>query len=177
MIAASLAKCAGMQIEYQLTHRDFKEAFAAHRNRTPAKKWTIRILIILVLGIWAFLLWGSLLAHNTKEMMPFFVMAVLWIIFMMVFRWWSIRRQFLKQPRVQGPLTLVLDSTGAQWRWNGGSANCSWKNYIRLVEGKSQILFYTSPASFSFLPKRVLTPEQLNELRTLLRENFRPDRP
>jgi hypothetical protein len=162
----------GMQIEYEVTLKDFKEAFVTHRKRTPTKRWITRILMILVLGLWAFLFWGSLLAHNTRSLMPFFLLAVLWIIFIATLRWWNIRRQFLKQPRARGPKTLILDSSGAQWRWDGGSTNSEWKNYIYWAEGKSQILFYTSPACFNILPKRDLTADQLNELRELSKQNI-----
>jgi hypothetical protein len=165
-----------MQIEYELTYKDFKEAFSVHRERTPAKRWILRILMILVIGFWVFLFWGSLLAHNTRSLMPFFLLAIIWIAFITSFRWWSIRRQFLKQPRAHGPKTLLLDSSGAQWRWDGGSMNCSWKDYIRWVEGRSQILFYTSPVGFNILPKRGLTPDQLNELRTMLAQNIQAEK-
>jgi len=66
----------------------------------------------------------------------------------------------------------VLDSSGAHRRWNGGSADVEWRNYIRSVEGKNQILFYTSPACFNILPKRALAVEQLSELRELLKQNI-----
>jgi hypothetical protein len=161
-----------MQIEYELTQKDFREAFVAHRNRTPAKKWAIRIFLILLLGFWVFLFWGSLLAHNTRNLMPFFVLIIIWVAFMAALPSWSARRQFLRQPRAHGPKTLLLDSSGTQWRWDGGSINSAWKDYIRWVEGKSQILFYTSPACFNILPKRGLTADQLNELCELLKQNI-----
>lgn len=85
---------------------------------------------------------------------------------------WSMSRQFFKQPGAHGPRTLLLDELGAHWRWNGGSSDIEWKNYIRSVEGKSQFLFYTSPACFNILPKRALEAEQLVELRTLLKQHI-----
>jgi len=56
----------------------------------------------------------------------------------------------------------------------GGAGDIEWKNYIRSVEGKNQILFYTSPACFNILPKRAVAEEQLRELRDLLKQNIRP---
>jgi hypothetical protein len=38
------------------------------------------------------------------------------------------------------------------------------ENYIRSVEGATQILFYTSPACFNILPKRALSPDQLTPM-------------
>ncbi|MGO8793202.1 MAG: YcxB family protein [Candidatus Sulfotelmatobacter sp.] len=86
--------------------------------------------------------------------------------------WWSARRQFLKQPGAHGLRTVLFDDLGAHWRWNGGSSDIEWKNYVRSLEGLNQILFYTSPACFNILPKRSLSPDQLNELRTLLAQQI-----
>ena len=70
------------------------------------------------------------------------------------------------------PEDLTLDASGAHWRWNGGSSDVDWKNYIRWAEGRNQILFYTSPACFNILPKRAIAAEQLNEIRSLLNQNI-----
>jgi hypothetical protein len=85
---------------------------------------------------------------------------------------WTMRRQFRKQPGAHGPRKVLLDSSGAHWRWNGGSADVEWKNYIRSVEGRNQILFYTSPACFNIVPKRALETEQLSEVREMLKQNI-----
>jgi len=66
----------------------------------------------------------------------------------------------------------MLDDTGVHWRWSGGVSDIEWKNYIRALEGKNQILFYTSPAAFNMLPKRALTAEQLTEVRQLLAQHI-----
>ncbi len=57
-------------------------------------------------------------------------------------------------------------------RWNGGSSDVEWKNYVRAFEGKNQFLLYTSPACFNIIPKRVMTQEQLLELQRLLKQNI-----
>ncbi len=67
----------------------------------------------------------------------------------------------------------MFDAEGTHWRWDGGSADIEWKNYIRWVEGKGQILLYRSPATFEMLPTRALLPEQLTELREMLGREIR----
>ncbi len=107
-----------------------------------------------------------------KGLLPFFVLVVIWIGVLWVLPWWMMRRQFSGQPGAHGPRTLTLDATGAHWRWDGGSSDVEWKNYIRSVEGKNQILFYTSPACFNIVPKRAIAAGQLGELRSLLSQNI-----
>ncbi|HEV2698577.1 MAG TPA: YcxB family protein [Terriglobales bacterium] len=82
------------------------------------------------------------------------------------------KRTFRKQPGAHGPKRVTLDADGVHLRGDGGSSDVAWKNYIRWVEGKNQILLCFSPASFHILPKRALVPEQLVELRELLRQHI-----
>ena len=67
---------------------------------------------------------------------------------------------------------MLIDAEGVHWRWNGGSSDVAWKNYIRGLEGKDQFLLYTSPACFNIIPKRVLTQEGVLELQGLLKKNI-----
>ena len=162
-----------MEITYELTQKDFIESFAAHRNRRSLVKWTRRTIFwVTLLGL-ALLLFGSIRTGNTRTLLPFFGVVALWLLVLagLPMRW-SARRQFLKQPGAHGARTVLFDDTGAHWRWNGGSSDVEWKNYIRSVEGENQILFYTSPACFNIVPKRALDDVGMTELRNLLQQRI-----
>jgi len=165
-----------MEINYELTEKDFTESFLIHRNRRPATKWIRRIVISSMVLVCLFFFVGSLLAHNTRTLMPMFALLILWVLIFsgLPYRL-TARRQFRKQPGAKGPRTLTLDAGGVHWRWNGGSSDVEWKNYIRFVEGANQILFYTSPACFNIVPKRALVPAQLSKLREMLEQNIRSE--
>ena len=166
-----------MQIEYELTQKDFTEAYTAHRNRNSAAKTIRTIAFWLVIAFASFMLYGSVKAHNIRALLPFFVLTILWLVLIGgVLPRWLMRRQYTKQPGAKGPRKLMLDVSGTHWRWNGGSADVEWKNYIRSLEGANQILFYTSPACFNILPKRALNPDQLSELRTMLAQNIQAEK-
>jgi hypothetical protein len=122
-----------------------------------------------------FLAFGLIVIHNaqdTKNLMPLFGLTLLWVGVLLGLPRWSARRQFLKQPGAQGQRTVSIDDSGFHWRWNGGSSDIAWENYVRVLEGKKQFLLYTSPACFNIIPKRVLTAEELLELRALLKQNI-----
>jgi hypothetical protein len=164
-----------MQIDYELTRMDFTESFAAHRNRNKVGKWVTRLFMSLTLVLAAILVFGLVVksnAQDAKTLMPYFVVVILWIGLTRILPRWNIRKQFLKQPGAQGPRTELVDAAGVHWRWNGGSSDIAWKNYIRAVEGKNQFLLYTSPACFNIIPKRALTQEGLLELQGLLKQNI-----
>jgi hypothetical protein len=164
-----------MQIAYELTQKDFTESYGAHRNRNVFIKWAKRLFAWVLCLLTAFILFGLAVkpsAQIAKNLLPFFGLVVMWLGVSWCLPWWSMRRQFLKQPGAHGPRTVLLDASGAHWRWNGGSSDVEWKNYVRSVEGTNQFLFYTSPACFNILPKRALGAEQLSEIRDLLKQNM-----
>ena len=102
-----------MEIAYELTERDFTEAFSAHRNRRAVMKWTRTIIFwVIVLGS-AFLLFGAIRSGNTRTLLPFFAVVALWLLVMAGLPWWlSARKQFLKQPGARGPQNRDV-------RWRG----------------------------------------------------------
>ena len=164
-----------MQIAYELTQKDFIEAYTAHRNRTALSKWSRRLFLWIASLSTAIVVFGFLVKPSVqaaKALLPFLALVVAWIAILWILPRWAMRRQFLKQPGAHGQRTVLLDASGVHWRWNGGSSDIEWRNYIRSVEGKNQILFYTSPACFNILPKRVIAAEQLSGLRSLLVQNI-----
>ncbi len=64
-----------MQINYELSEKDFVEAYGIHRQRNAASKW-IRRLMILIMAIMTFTVVVSLIATKrvqaTLNVVPFF---------------------------------------------------------------------------------------------------------
>ena len=163
-----------MEIAYELTQDDFTEAYTAHRKRSATAKIVQLVLFGIFIAFASLALFRAVRAHNTMVLLPYFLFAILWILVVGTFiPRWLVRRQFTKQPGAHGPRKLLLDASGAHWRWNGGSADVEWRNYIRSVEGTNQILLYTSPSGFNILPSRALKPDQLSGLRAMLQQNIR----
>jgi hypothetical protein len=66
---------ASMQIDYELTQRDFVESFAAHRQRNRISKWLTRLFMSLFLLFAAFIALGLIIkpnAQDAKNLAPFF---------------------------------------------------------------------------------------------------------
>jgi YcxB-like protein len=164
-----------MQITYELNEKDFVEAYSVHRNRRSFMKWAYRIFFWIIVALASVIFISFLVQPNTqagKDLLRFLALVLFWIILLWALPRWTMRRQYRNQPGAKGPRTLLLDAEGAHWRWNGGSADVVWKNYIRWVEGKHQILFYTSPACFNILPTREVQSAQLTEIREMLKQNI-----
>ena len=161
-----------MEITFEPTEKDFFDSFSVHRRAKTWRKWLVRIVGALILGMIVFSLF-ILLHEPTKEnietYIPYLAFFIVWFGVILYVPRWNVRRQFLKQPAAHGPRTVTLDEHGIRSRWAGGSSDVEWKNYIRTVEGKDIVLLYFSPAYFNMIPKRAFTPEQWNELRELLK--------
>ena len=166
-----------MEIAYELTQKDFTEGFAAHRNRRAVIKWARTIIFWMVVLGSSLLLFGAIRSGNTRTLLPFFAVVALWLLLLAGLPLWlSARKQFLAQPGARGPRTVMFDGTGVHWRWNGGSSDVEWKNYVRSVEGEHQFLLYTSPACFNIIPKRSIGEANLSEVRNLLKQNILPEK-
>lgn len=164
-----------MEVTYELNQKEFYDAFISHRNRSAFSKWFFRILVSMVflfLGVGLVMLVVHPDASTLSSLVPIIGVAAFWAAILWAAPWWGARLQFNKQPAAQGPRTMFLDSGGVHWRWNGGSTDIEWKNFIRFLEAKNHFLLYSSPVSFNIVPKRALTADQVRELRTLLSESL-----
>ena len=164
-----------MQISFELTEQDFVEAYKTHCNRGPSRKWRGAIWLCLLIVFIPALIFRSI-ASNTSDVSSYVVLAILAVGWFVVIRWlqlFNMKKQFRSQPGAHGPRTVAFDGGGAHWRWDGGSNEMAWKNYIQWVESEKQILIYTSQSSFEILPTRALNPTELAELRELLKQNIR----
>jgi YcxB-like protein len=164
-----------MQVTYELTQRDFIDAFKAHRDRSSLRKWALRLILFIVFtvaGVGVIVLVLRPSGPALSNFGPLFVLAAIWAAVIWGAPWLAARKQFSKQPAVQGPRMTIFDSAGVHQRWNTGSSEVDWKNYIRQLEGPNQFLLYSSPVMFNIIPKRAFAPEQLVEFRALLQQKI-----
>jgi hypothetical protein len=163
-----------MEVNYELTQKNFYDSFIAHRNRTALNKWSYRLFGFFAVFLVCVGLLGLVMrpgAQALVDLARLSVLAFLWIALTWVLPWWSAKNQFSRQPRAKGVKTMMLDAAGIRWRWDGGSAEIEWKDFIRWVECNTEFLIYSSPACFNIVPKRALPDEKLAEFRTILTKN------
>jgi hypothetical protein len=165
-----------MEVTYELTQRDFFDSLIAHRNRNAFAKWGLRLLLSIVFLFAGLGLISLAVVPNKAQAFsgfaPPFALAAMWAAVIWAAPWWAARKQFSKQPSAHGPKTVLVDAVGVHWRWDGGSADVEWKNFIRLLESKNQFLLYTSPVCFNIVPKRSQKSEELSEFRALVAQNI-----
>jgi hypothetical protein len=166
-----------MELKYSLTQEDFLESLIFHRNPTAFLKWCLRLLAAIVfcsVAVYIFYITKRSTINTLSGAVPLLAMTLAWFWIFLAGPRRAARRQFRKQPAAQGSWTLLIDDSGVHARWEGGSSEVEWKNYIRWRESNNLILLYLSPVSWGIIPKRALDPPQLTELRALLEQNVKP---
>ena len=81
----------------------------------------------------------------------------------------QIRRELRRRPGLQGEIVLLLSSEGIEARFATGKSQLDWRAYRKYKETANLFVLGTSYSGSTFIPKRVMSPEQLEELRGLLR--------
>jgi YcxB-like protein len=165
-----------MTIDFQFTPDDYRDAFKTHYRKGASvfTRWTLRLLVVV--GV-IFLLMGILLFATGQRAIN------IWLVPSLIGAFWiwvgmggsyqrSAKKQFAKNPTLREPRRIEFTNDGVKTDAGIASSQMSWKAYLRFVESKDAFLLYSSPACFNIVPKRVLQPAQVDELRALLQRKI-----
>lgn len=117
--------------------------------------WMCLIVVLVVAGI-AF--WTS-----DTRIQSFVVPAVILIAIPVLYEGYH-RSSCKHLPLAEAEMDYWLSQRGWRMEANGASAVFTWGN-TKLVETKDDLLLYTDRKTSSLLPKRLLTGEQLEQVR------------
>jgi hypothetical protein len=168
-----------MIVNFQFTLDDYRNAFRAHYRKGASAfiRWMLKLA--LVVGV-LFLLLSVLFVITGQRalnvVLPPFLLGAFWIwVGMGKTYLLSARSQFAKSPALHEPRRIEFNDDGVKTDSGIASSQVSWKAILRYAESSDTFLLYTSPACFSIVPKRVLQPEQVNELRRLFQTHIGKD--
>jgi hypothetical protein len=108
--------------------------------------------------------WSLLLPHTT------------WIVLMFWLIWKGVKTRAKVQkdkwdnyPGLTRPKTVEITASGIVFKDAVSSAEYRWEAFVDFEETKTLFLFYTSPRTAQFVPKRAFTSEeQVNAMRALM---------
>lgn len=78
------------------------------------------------------------------------------------------RKAYAEQKTLQQPITVTWSEEGFRSKGQQGDWNVPWNDYLKWTEDSKVILLYQSARVFNMLPKRVLTPAQIEDFRQLV---------
>ena len=157
-----------MHIEYQMSEGDFIAAsqFSSHGRTTwrRIRLWLIRLvgLVFTVFGAMGFSQPGN------KGINLFIILYGLFLCFFSVFTRIQYKRKFHKMTQLHGRYILEPDEIFFRYVAPAGETKMDWRVWGSFVEdAKSFVLVQRGSSIFMPIPKRELTPDQINELRAL----------
>lgn len=83
------------------------------------------------------------------------------------------RRAYAAQKTLQHPMTVSWSADGFRSTAQQGDWNNAWSDYLKWAEDDKVILLFQGPRVFNMLPKRVLTPAQVDDIRQVLAANVK----
>jgi len=162
-----------MEISYQLTEDDYRQGYKAFRRRKTFSLWATRIRWVLLFVALAEALFLSISGFDRKS--P--ILALLWslVAFWTYCLWYAPRyvaRKMIKgSPSASLPHTAQVSEEGLYFRTSAGESRLRWNLIIGWVEVERVFALFPSPLTFFPVPKRAMTDQQQEELRSLLKSN------
>lgn len=84
------------------------------------------------------------------------------------------RKAYAAQKTLQHPITVEWSEEGFRSTAQQGDWNIPWADYLKWAEDDKVLLLYQGPHVFNMIPKRVLAPAQIDDLRQLVAANIKP---
>jgi len=159
-----------MEISYQLTEDDYRQGYRAFRRRKTFSLWAYRIAWVLLFLILAEALFLSIFGFDRSFPTPGLLWAV--VAFWAYCLWYAPRnaaRKMIKgSPSASLPHTAQMSENGLYFRTSAGESRLAWNLIIGWVEVEHVFALFPSPLTFFPIPKRAMTDQQRDELRSLL---------
>jgi hypothetical protein len=84
----------------------------------------------------------------------------------------QVRRSLRNNPSAQGEIVYTFDDKGSFATFPTGESRLDWGAYTKYKETGPMFLLFFSPYRFTSIPKRAMSPEQVEELRGLLKKGI-----
>jgi hypothetical protein len=84
------------------------------------------------------------------------------------------RKAYAAQKTLQHQMTVAWSQEGFRSTAQQGDWNIPWGDYLKWAEDDKVLLLYQGPRVFNIVPKRVLAPGQVDDLRQLVAANIKP---
>jgi hypothetical protein len=153
-----------LTIRFSPTEEDGLNAMRA----TSMPSWSMFLFVLLLALL--FLVGIYLINHNLP------VAGWLWLVMSAVIGIavyevprFQVKRSLRSSPSAQGEIVLALDDEGTVATFPTGESRLNWQAYTKYKETGSMFLLFFSPYRYMSIPKRVMTPQQIEDLRALVK--------
>lgn len=159
-----------MRLQYRLTDSDFLDAQSLHAKRgiVPVALHFVIYFVSPAAGL--FFCFGVFAAAKADRFARFdwvgLTLGVFWIVLPLLYRRLLVY-QFRRTRTGQGDSVLTFEADKIHCADEHTKSEIEWKAIRRFSENKKVVLLYLAAGKFIVIPKRVCSPEQIEELRQL----------
>jgi len=159
-----------MEIRFTPNAEDVEDGLRS----APRSTWG-QFIYILLLALLFFI--GTYLVQNRYSLAGWAWLAVSCVIGIAMYEVprRRARRAIRMNPSAQGEIVLTIDSRGIAAVFPTGNSQLEWRAYTKYRETNRMFLLFSGSERWTFVPKRVMSSEQIQELRGLLRDHVRQD--
>ncbi len=173
-----------MQLEFFHTYDEYRQANRAYA-RMNKLRWLIRTLFTALFLLIALLMLYFLVVSrksaetgkigwtNITPILPWLIVCGAMLAWALLGGSIALRRAWRGQPGMQLRQTLVINDAGLMVSDAQSRNEYTWGAFNRLLETRNLFLLFPSDLIFIIIPKRVVPPDQLQELRRLLDDRIR----
>jgi len=150
-----------IQAVYELTEREFYEAQVRHSG-SSGRITRIIGAIILVCAL------ASLSTHHYAQASIGIVLGIVFIFGLRI----STSLAFKREASLKLKTTIVASEEGFETVNSRGKSTLNWSAFTRFTETRNIFMLYVQSRMFHLIPKRALSPEDVDRLRELLKRHI-----
>ena len=84
------------------------------------------------------------------------------------------RHAMSRNPFVQGEITVSFQDDGVSTVYSAGKSQVEWRALSEFKETSRSFLLFFSPSKYTFIPKRVMSQEEIDKVRGILQSHIPP---
>jgi hypothetical protein len=152
-----------MELRYTLTNEDITNILRV----SSRPLWALFLFAVLLAAMFAV---GIYLVGRDLAEVGWIWLAISAVLGVVVYALppIQIRRDLRRRPDLQGEIVLRFSPEGIELTFPTGKSQLQWRAYTKYKE-TAHLFVLTASSGSRFIPKRVMSPQQLEEMRGLLR--------
>ena len=161
-----------MEISYKLTEDDYRQGYKAFRRRKTFSLWATRIGYVCLFLVLATALLESIFGPDRSfpNLALLWGLAAFWSYCLWYAPRYAARKMITGSPSASLPHTMDISEDGLHSRTSAGESRLAWNLFIGWVEVDRVFALFPSPLTFFPIPKRAMSSEQQEELRSILQK-------
>ncbi len=160
-----------MKIKYKISQKEYIRLMYFLAYRRPV------VIVTLLLGFYLIYLDVKIIMSGQLNFIPIssivFNISILLGAFILYPLWYyyKFRKDYKTNKVISLETTSIFKEDIIQDVGESFTVELAWKNIYKVEELKNWFLFYHSKSTYGFCPKRVMTKEQISELRNMIKAN------